>query len=85
MKKTAKTTLAVIKKVCNKFAETQEFIDKGYIEECCKEKISFGEVLFSINNNCKIFFCVMLLWFSLVSYIVMVHYFLLYLIGSRSF
>ena len=33
MKKTAKTILAVIKKVCEKFAETQEFIDKGYIEE----------------------------------------------------
>ena len=52
MKKTAKTILAVIKKVCEKFAETQEFIDKGYIEECCKEKITFGAVLFSINNNC---------------------------------
>ena len=36
MKKTAKTILAVIKKVCEKFAE----------------KITFGEVLFSINNNC---------------------------------
>ena len=52
MNKKAKITLVVIKKVNDKFPETQEFIDKGYIEQCCKENILFqNELFFSINNN----------------------------------
>ena len=52
MNKKAKIALVVIKKVYHKFPETQEFIDKAYIEECCKENISIDELFFSINNNC---------------------------------
>ena len=52
MDKKAKTALPVLKKVYDKFPEAQEFIDKTYIEECCKENISIAEVFFSINSNC---------------------------------
>ena len=52
MDKKAKIALAVIKKVYDRFSETQEFLDKTYVEECCKESISVYEVFFSINHNC---------------------------------
>ena len=52
MDKKATIALAVIKKVYDKFPETQKFIDKAYVEECCKENISVNKVFFSINNNC---------------------------------
>ena len=55
MEKKAKIALAVIKKVYDNFPETQEFIDKAYIEKCCKENISVDEVFFSINNDCQFF------------------------------
>ena len=83
MDKKAKIALAVIKKVYDKFPETQKFIDKAYVEECCKENTSVNKVFFSINNNCYFFFCVMLLCFSPVCH--ETHHFLLYLIGSKSF
>ena len=50
MDKNANIVLAVIKKVCDKFPETQEFSNKIYVEECCKENISVEEVFFNINN-----------------------------------
>ena len=53
MDKKAKITLAVIKKVFDKFPETQTFIDKAYTEEeCCKENIYVNDVFFNISNNC---------------------------------
>ena len=52
MDKKAKMTLTVIKKVYNKFPETQTFINKAHGEECCKENISVDEEFISINNNC---------------------------------
>ena len=53
-----KIALVVLVKVYDNFTETQECIDKAYVEECCKEKISVDEVFFTINND------VMLLCFS---------------------
>ena len=37
MDKKAKIALSDIKKVYDMFPERQEFIDKRYIEECCKK------------------------------------------------
>ena len=65
MDKKTKIALAVIKKVYDKFPETQKFIDKANVEECCKENISVNKVFFSINNN-NFFFvlcCYVSLWF----------------------
>ena len=42
----AKIALAVVKKVYANFPRMQEFIDKAYVEECCKENISVDEVFF---------------------------------------
>ena len=52
MDKTAKIALAVIKKNNDDVPETQEFIEKAYAEECCKEIISVDKGFFSIHNNC---------------------------------
>ena len=46
MDKKAKIALAVIKKVCDKFPETQTFINKAYNEEYRKENISVDKVFF---------------------------------------
>ena len=81
MNKKVKIALTVIKKVHDKFSETQEFIDKAYVEECHKENISVDDIFCSINNN--YYFFLLLLCFSMVCY--EIHYFLLYLIGSRYF
>ena len=47
-----KIALFVIIKVYDNFPETQEFINKADIEECCKDNISADKVFFSINNAC---------------------------------
>ena len=52
MDKKAKIALTVIKKIYDKFPETQAFIKKAYSEECRKQNISVDEIFFSINNNC---------------------------------
>ena len=67
MDKKAKIVLTVIKKVYDSFPETQVFIDKKYVEECCKENISVDELFFSINN--VIFLCYASLWF-IMKYII---------------
>ena len=36
------------------FPEKQEFINKVFVEECCKENISVDQVFFSINNDCYV-------------------------------
>ena len=50
-----------------KFPETQEFIDKAYIEECCKENISVDDVVYSINSNCYFFLKLVMLLYGLLS------------------
>ena len=70
MDKNAKIALAVIKKVCDRFPETQEFSNKIYVEECCKENVSVEEVFFNIIFPCDIMLLYGLLrntLFSLVS------------------
>ena len=79
----SKDSFCSYKEVYDNFPETQEFIDKAYVEEFCKENISVDEIFFSINNDCQFFSCMMLLWFSMVCY--EIHYFILYLVGLRSF
>ena len=62
----AKIALAVVKKVYANFPRMQEFMDKVYVEECCKENISVDEVFFSVNNKCYFFLvscCYANLWF----------------------
>ena len=51
MDKKTKIALAVIKTVYDNFPEMQEFIDKAYVKECCKENVSVDELFFSIDNN----------------------------------
>ena len=45
-KKRVKIVLAVLDTVKSKFPETQEFIDSTLKEECEKERMTAGEVIF---------------------------------------
>ena len=40
--------------VYDNFPETEELIDKTYVEECCNRNISVDEIFFSINNGCYV-------------------------------
>ena len=48
MDKKTKMALAVIRKLYVTFPEIRLFIDKAYIEECCKENISVDKVFLSL-------------------------------------
>ena len=80
MDKKTKIALAVIKEVKDKFREMQAFIDKAHSKKCHKEIISVEEVFLTLII---IFSCVMMLCFYMGFY--EIHYFLLFLISSRSF
>ena len=57
------------KKIYKKFTETQQFINKAYLEECCKESklTSYFVVLIIIVNVVILLYG--LLWNSLFSFI----------------
>ena len=67
MDKKAKIALAVIEKVYANFPEMQEFIDKAYIEECCKENIAVDEYFLALIINVIFFlFYVVILIYCLL-------------------